>query len=45
MFFRQPERTMMNEQNIAQQIQDLTEKLNRYANAYYRDDNPLITYE
>lgn len=45
MLFRQPERIMMNEQNIAQQIKDLTEKLNRYADAYYRDDSPLITDE
>ncbi|MBQ1837083.1 MAG: hypothetical protein II131_00815, partial [Neisseriaceae bacterium] len=35
----------MNEQDIAQQIKDLTEQLNRYADAYYRDDNPLITDE
>lgn len=35
----------MNEQDIAQQIKDLTEQLNRYADAYYRDDSPLITDE
>ena len=36
---------MMNEQNITQQIKDLTEQLNRYADAYYGDDNPLVTDE
>ncbi|MBQ9258602.1 MAG: NAD-dependent DNA ligase LigA [Neisseriaceae bacterium] len=35
----------MNEQNITQQIKDLTEQLNRYADAYYGDDNPLVTDE
>ena len=35
----------MSEQNIAQQIKDLTEKLNRYSDAYYRDDSPLVTDE